>query len=304
MKKNLLRSLALMAMVMGGNGVANANVDETVYTVIGTVDADIYVYTQNGMDGDNGADNTQMEVRSDWTENGGVKTYNNDFVGLMKFSIPAEATASGATITEVSLKLVTKRIQSYNMDDHVINVYGYTAAWDTSSKYQSQKDAIAAAREGEWVAQFTAAGVANWDISSDAHEFDADKREISVWTNEIILTPYVTGLTDKSSFSIMLSANKSATGGKQFFTINNTGFSKTYDNGTTDTSDDFTVSATADELKPVLTVKYKTVTGINTIETDATPAKKQGTYTLQGVRVDNPKQPGVYVVNGKKVVKK
>ena len=45
------------------------------------------------------------------------------------------------------------------------------------------------------------------------------------------------------------------------------------------------------------------VTGINDVEVDNTTVKgMQGTYDLSGRAVANPTQPGIYIVNGKKVV--
>ena len=43
-------------------------------------------------------------------------------------------------------------------------------------------------------------------------------------------------------------------------------------------------------------------TGIRSVETNTQPAAAKGTFTLTGVRVDNPKQPGIYIQNGQKVV--
>ena len=42
--------------------------------------------------------------------------------------------------------------------------------------------------------------------------------------------------------------------------------------------------------------------GIRTIESNTQPATSQGTYTLTGVKVEKPTQPGIYIQNGKKVV--
>ena len=43
-------------------------------------------------------------------------------------------------------------------------------------------------------------------------------------------------------------------------------------------------------------------TGIKNIEANPQSTAAKGTYTLTGVRVDNPTQPGIYIQNGKKVV--
>ena len=42
--------------------------------------------------------------------------------------------------------------------------------------------------------------------------------------------------------------------------------------------------------------------GIRTIESNTQPATAQGTFTLTGVKVEKPTQPGIYIQNGKKVV--
>lgn len=44
------------------------------------------------------------------------------------------------------------------------------------------------------------------------------------------------------------------------------------------------------------------VTGINEVEADTVVEGKQGTYDLSGRAISNPTRPGIYIVNGKKVV--
>ena len=44
------------------------------------------------------------------------------------------------------------------------------------------------------------------------------------------------------------------------------------------------------------------VTGINDVEADTVVEGMQGTYDLSGRAISNPTRPGIYIVNGKKVV--
>lgn len=61
----------------------------------------------------------------------------------------------------------------------------------------------------------------------------------------------------------------------------------------------------ADDLKPRLVVAYtvQTPSGISEVVTDETVNKgKEGIYTLSGVRVAKADRPGIYIINGKKVL--
>lgn len=49
-------------------------------------------------------------------------------------------------------------------------------------------------------------------------------------------------------------------------------------------------------------VSVDDVTGINDVKVDTTVVERQGVYDLSGRAIANPTRPGIYIVNGKKIV--
>lgn len=95
--------------------------------------------------------------------------------------------------------------------------------------------------------------------------------------------------TDKLNIAICTDVINAADA-KMFFTKEATGFTNDKDGA---------FSIAAEELVPMLSVVYKSSTGINTIEAPARRTR-EGIYTLSGQRVSKMGK-GIYIVNGKKI---
>lgn len=149
-----------------------------------------------------------VEVRSDWTETDGVRTYQNDFIAAYEFTLPKAVLS--ATVTKATLRLVTERAKgSNNMD-----IFAYPYEWKESQNYGNQTDNIAAARAVDPIASFTAKAVNTQKcLTDEGYEFT----DISVWTNYIDLTDYVKSLSS-TQVSLLLASNGSSTQQKKFYT--------------------------------------------------------------------------------------
>lgn len=156
---------------------------------------------------DNKAIATSVEVRSDWTEADGVRTYGGDFVAAYEFSVPAAVL--NATVKSATLRLVTERAKGANEMD----LFAYPYEWADNQIYADQAENIAQARTVAPVATFTAKCFNTTKCVTDDYAFT----DISVWTNEIDLTEYVRSLSD-GRVSLLLASQRSSTNQKKFYT--------------------------------------------------------------------------------------
>lgn len=197
---------------------------ETSITTTATINADTYVRKGNTA---NHGEETTMEIRT--TKN---DTKDEDFVGLMSFSIP---TAAVGKVTKATLKLVTERCKGATS----MNVYKYEHNFAESAKYEDEADNITAARNTTPVSFNVAYGVRNNSLVSD----DISKgAELSKWTNTIDLTSFATA----ESFNILLASDNNTQSNK-FFTKEATDMTNTKNSA-------YTFSAA--DLQPTLTITY------------------------------------------------
>lgn len=208
-----------------------------------------------------------------------------DFAGLMSFTLFEK---SGYDVVRATLVLHAERVKG----DRVLTIYpfDYTIS-EADDTYNTQGDNVKAAREGEPIAEKTLNGqngkaVTDKDINDDYKTADA-------WKTEFDITSYVSSVKD-GVVNLLLSHNGESSNQEV----------RVYSKEVTDVTlnDGKTVFAAAD-LCPKLVVEYTTATGINEVATGEPVAKgKEGIYTLSGVRVAKADQPGIYIINGKKVM--
>ena len=226
---------------------------------------------------------TTMEVKN-----------NSDFVGVLKFQLPAEALTADYVIYKATLRLVSERVKG----ERTMEIYPFfedfnesdgmganNASNTTRQKYEA---AIIAAREAGVITTFQAKGSSKALESNDV--IPDDYLSIEAWTNEIDLTAYVKGLASPV-FSIMIAA-ASTTDAKKFFTKEAKSIEK--------------VGFAAADLVPLLTIVYRKA---ETTVMNAPYTTRQTSYTMHhcydlgGRRVAQPTK-GLYIVNGKKMVVK
>ena len=197
---------------------------ETSITTTATINADTYV--RKGNTTNHGAETT-MEIRT--TKN---NSKDDDFVGLMSFSIP---TAAVGKVTKATLKLVTERCKGAT----TMNVYPYSHDFAESAKYEDEADYITAARNTAPTSFDVAYGVRGKSLASDDISTGA---ELSKWTNTIDLTSFATA----ESFKILLASDNN--------TQSNKFFTKEATDVTNDKNNAYTFSAA--DLQPQLTITY------------------------------------------------
>lgn len=197
---------------------------ETSITTTATINADTYVRKGNTA---NHGEETTMEIRT--TKN---DSKDEDFVGLMSFSIP---TAAVGKVTKATLKLVTERCKGATS----MNVYPYSHDFAESAKYEDEADYITAARNTTPTSFDVAYGVRSKSLASDDISTGA---ELSKWTNTIDLTSFATA----ESFNILLASDNNTQSNK-FFTKEATDVTNAK-NGA------YTFSAA--DLQPQLTITY------------------------------------------------
>ncbi len=219
----------------------------------------------------------EMYTDMDETEN----KVCSDLVGLMSFELPE---MQGYEVSKATLILYTERAKGS------LDIYAFGNTISDTDTYNSQSEYIVKAREAEPLATQKLNGE-NGKAVTDAH----DKKTLADWKNEIDITSYVKEV-GKGDVNLMLCNNN-----------DNTPTSiKVYSSDATDVEKvgkDENVTFKGSDLVPQLKVEYTTATGINEVETVEPVAKgKEGIYTLSGVRVAKADQPGIYIINGKKVL--
>lgn len=259
--------------------------NEAIKTSTATATKDTWIRSDNTT-----ADYTAkatMEIKSYTDETDATK--NRYFYGLLSFQIPTEALdTDNYLLRSATLRLITERIKGGSE----IAIYS-CGEYPEKPQYQDLEQTINTLSSTTPVATFTMKGQWNKALGTDA--IGDDYKDLSAWTNDIDLTDYVKGLTtNEINFLLAATANN-----------NNSACFYTSDAVDVVNSKDETLTFKAENLKPILTVTYeaKGTTAITTTSTEAT-RPVEGIYTLRGVKVDRINQPGIYIINGKKFVKR
>lgn len=272
MKKNLL----IAALAIFGCATGFAQETETVTETL-TPTADTYL--RKGNKQDNGSKSV-IEFHS---------TTDADFVGLMSFSVPSK---SGYDITKATLVLYTQMVNGRE----TVSIYPF-GNFNENDIYENHESSIATARAGQPIA--TGITLSGWngkamkDVTAEQAE---EYGTIDAWKTEIDLTSYIPTVGEGQVNLLLTNSDGRKT---TIFTKDaNDG-----DNEIKDIKNKGIIKFEVNEVCPKLIVKYTTATGINEVETVEPVAKgKEGIYTLSGVRVAKADQPGIYIINGKKVM--
>lgn len=199
---------------------------KSIETATATITADTYVRKNNTLN--HGAETT-MEIR---TTKSGAK--DDDFVGLMSFSMPAAAVGK---VTKATLKLVTERCKGATS----MNIYKYNHDFAESAKYDDEASYIEEARATTPTPFNVAYGVRSNSLVSD----DISKGpELSKWTNNIDLT----SLANAETFNILI------TSGDETSSQSNKFFSKEATDITNAKNSNYSFAST--DLQPTLSITY------------------------------------------------
>lgn len=267
MKKILL--LAAVAALFSFNAQAQD-------TSTGTSSADTWVNQSSKTN--NGKSNT-IEIRTD------TKTPNY-FYGLMAFSFTKPN--AGNTVTKATLRLTTR----YKKGDSAVELYDLNSAFDEGCTYDDVSDAITAALDKEPAKTFKLNSYNQW--SPTDKQVIADFYTVDKWQSNVDITALVKAHASEGVVYLLFKKAYDQGNSSQIYTKEAT--------NVTNSTLNFTFKA--DDLKPQFTVTYgpDSSTGINSVATGK--VKKEGIYTLTGMRVSTISQPGLYIINGKKVVVK
>lgn len=194
-----------------------------------------------------------------------------EFVQLMNISIPQ--TPDGYTISNVNLRLVSKRAKGVARNG--ISIYDYPHTVTNDATWGSENSYIAQARESAAITTFEVAGKAGSDLIAD--NISSDYYDISKWTNTIDLSDYAKGKGGKS-FNLMLSAAASQTNGDAvcFYTV--------------DCADSYTNANSGQtynkaDLIPVLTVTYSPISAGDIIGKSTVVSEKTDVITSDGITI-------------------
>lgn len=224
---------------------------------------------------------------------------NTDFVGLMAFDLPADALdTENFELQNAQLRLVFERVKGgrsmelypYGEEFNETDGLGHTDP--ANGTRQKTEAAIAAAKEAGAILTFDANG-SNKALTVD--EVPEAYRTIDKWTNTLDLTAYVKTLTEPA-MRLMIAAAEGSTDAKKIFTK---------DAVDVVNAKDASLTFAKEDLVPMLTLVYKKKDGGETTIVNvgiSTIESRNGIYTLNGVRVKQ-MQRGLYIVNGKKVIK-
>lgn len=220
------------------------------------------------------------DVLEIWTSSDGT-----DFAGLMSFTIPEKA---GSEIAKATLVLHAERVKG----DRKLTIYpfGYAIS-EGDDTWNTQGENVKKAREGEPIAEEVLNGQSGKAVTQE--DVTDEYKTADAWKTEFDITEHVASI-GSGVVNLLLSHNGE----------NNNQNVKVYTKEVNDvTLNDGVTVFKADDLKPRLIVEYTTATGINEVATGETAVKgKEGIYTLSGVRVAKADRPGVYIINGKKVL--
>ena len=260
----------------------------TAKNIEATPNADTFV--RKGSTSDNSV-STAIEV---YTYKSGDQDI--DFVGLMSFNLSSEVQTARTRaqngeleVFSATLRLVSKRVRG----DRGMNLYAFDENFSNKSTYAELEGAIQETRENGKKVSFMMAGQDGKDITTDGGLTGNYKTSITAWTNEIDVSSLIKD-TNASTLRLMLSAADNGRDSKQFFSSEAESF-------TNENNKDFIV---ADEnLWPLLTISFRNPIYTDIEETITIPITDEKIYDLRGNRVQTMGK-GVYIINGKKVLKK
>ena len=253
------------------------------------------------------ASNIDLFVRKGSTSDTSISDYvevytfkddknDQDFVGLLSFNLTEEVAAARTRaanneleVFSVTLKLVTKRLKG----ERDMNVYAFNSTFASNSTYSQLEEAITDTRASEKYVTFKTAGQVGKDVLTDAGLSGDYAKSISAWTNMIDITDLAKG-SDAKALNIMLSAPDNARTSKQFFSKEASSFNN---------SNYSTFVVPDEDLVPMLIVSYRNPLYTDIEETIAIPVNDEKIYDLRGNQVKTMSK-GVYIVNGKKILKK
>lgn len=251
----------------------NGNVTETV-----TPNADTYV--RNTAETNSYGDKDQIEIWTSTQADGKL----NDFVGLMQFALPERQ----GDIVKATLVLHAKMTKG----DRTLDIYPFAAEISDGDNWNDQSTNIDAARKEEPLYEGVVLnGKPNANVI-DIKEGETEWTNVEAWETSFDLTDYVKGI-GTGNVGLMFTHDAGDA-------INNNSAVMLFSKEAVDIACGG-VTFNADDIRPKLVVEYSTASGIDEVETGAVKAK-EGIYTLSGVRVAKADQPGIYIINGKKVL--
>lgn len=232
MKRNLLFTLLCAVMLSLPGNMRGAEEETSTSTL--SVANDVSLRSDKPTTA-NAADAT-LELYTTRTD----EQITKDFVGLMSFDIPYK---QGYSVKSATLRLVTERAKG------TMNIYALGVEITDNDTYNSQSEAITAARSKDPIATQKLKGTSNKAITDK----DASST-LSDWVNEIDLTDYVKSMGGHGKCNLLFTnaANSTTTSIKVF-----TSDAKDVTNSNTNTT------FQADDLKPQLVIVYEQVSDIN-----------------------------------------
>lgn len=212
----------------------------------------------------------------------------NDIVGLMSFDLPEHS----GEITKATLVLHAKMTKG----DRKLNIYPFDYAISDNDTWKTQEANINEAREGKTLAEGV---VLNGMPGCSATEIPAENKvynKTDAWKTEFDITEYVKSIK-KGNIGLLLTHDAG----------NSTSFDssgvKLYSNGVKDIKLKDNTIFDAFYLKPRLNVEYITASNIDNVEVlESGRNAPKGIYTLAGMCVANADRPGIYIIDGKKVL--
>lgn len=191
----------------------------------------------------------KVEIRKDAVKDDAGETIGYaTFAGLFgfDFSVPA-----GMRVQSATVRVVTERWKGCP-----IEVYGYGNNFEESATWESEENYLSTALAGSPVATFTPAAQRNVALGSDA--VGDDYRDISAWTNEIDVTPYVMSVSPLAGrVNFLLVPAEDNINQNCFFTREATEVIN---------AKDATLVFAAEDLVPVLTVTFVEDADVETVE--------------------------------------
>jgi hypothetical protein len=145
---------------------------------------------------------TTMEVLTDLAN-------SKDFVGLLRFALPAEVTSGEYTVQQATLRLVTERCKGVTS----MSLYPYGHDFSEDAIYADESSYVDAARKETPVTFDVALGVRNKSLVLDDISANPD---LSAWTNNIDVTNLAKSATTGTLNLMLASADGNANSNKFF----------------------------------------------------------------------------------------
>lgn len=213
-----------------------------------TVSADADTYIRSNSASTNYGSATTMEIHYDGT---------NDFLGLIRFTLPDEVLPGNGTIIQsATLRLVSERKKGAS----TINIYKYGNDFtETSATWTSETEYVSAAKENK-ITSFTMNGTSASIVSDNIT--NTDYQDSSAWTNTIDLTNYIMeqAYSNQANCNLMVGIDGTNSNQDCFFTKDQSDF----------TNSKLGLTFSASDVVPQLTIVYTTAT---LTTSTATPTK-------------------------------